>query len=109
MKKYIFTESQVKKIIDGQLNEQSESYKKTIAVQKFLNDRIGAKLVPDGKTGPNSSTEKAIIKYQTMIGVLPTDGVWGPETEEMMEKKDKNGVKIWKKYWSNSLLGSLFN
>lgn len=88
-----------------QLNEQSDMHEKIIAVQKFLNEKLKLKLIPDGKTGPNSQTESAIMKYQTMIGVYPTDGVWGPNTEEKMTSQDK---KIFSKYWSNSFWSHVF-
>jgi len=111
MKKYIFTESQIKKILDNiiqeqtQLSEQSDTRDKIIAVQKFLNEKLKLKLIPDGRTGRNSQTESAIMKYQTMIGVYPTDGVWGPNTEEKMPPQDK---KIFSKYWSDSAWSHIF-
>ena len=100
MKKYIFTESQVKKVIDSQINEQSEERKFTIRVQKFLNeifakDKTFKQLVTDGKTGPNSQTEAAIMKLQGLVKVYPTDGVWGPETEEAMKKNSPKLYQIW--------------
>jgi len=71
------TESDLNRIVGKVIKEQSEERKHTIAVQKFLNDKrvMNAKLIPDGKTGPNSETEKAIMKLQGMLGVYPTDGV----------------------------------
>jgi hypothetical protein len=101
MKKYIFTESQIKKIIDSQINEsqqpineQNYERNKIKAVQEFLNLRL--KTIPnfkpltiDGRTGRNSSTEEAIMMYQGIIRVYPTDGVWGPDTEEKMPPKEK--------------------
>ena len=38
MKKYIFTESQVKKIIDTQINEGDQERSFIMRVQKFLNE-----------------------------------------------------------------------
>jgi hypothetical protein len=102
MKKYIFTESQIKKIIDSQItgtkqnqiNEQNYERNKIKAVQEFLNLRL--KTIPnfkpltvDGRTGRNSATEEAIMMYQGIIRVYPTDGVWGPDTEEKMPPKEK--------------------
>ena len=94
MKKYIFTENQIKKIIDNQINEQSEEQKYMVRVQKFLNDifkndKTFKPLVLDGKTGPNSQTEAAITKLQSILNVYPTDGVWGPDTEEALKKVKK--------------------
>jgi hypothetical protein len=94
------TESDLQKIVRRVVSEQSEEIKHTKAVQKFLNDKkvMDAKLVPDGKTGPNSETEKAIMKLQGMLGVYPTDGVWGPDTEDALESKKPEWYKIWKSY-----------
>jgi hypothetical protein len=99
MKKYIFTESQIKKIIDSQMtgtqiNEQNYERNKIKAVQEFLNLRLKTipkfkQLTIDGRTGRNSATEEAIMMYQGMIGVYPTDGVWGPDTENKMPPKEK--------------------
>jgi len=74
------------------INEQSEEKKAFTQVQKFLNAKKlmgadGTPLVEDGNPGENTST--AITKYQTAIGVLPTDGVWGPVTMSKMPKKDR--------------------
>lgn len=94
------TESDLNRIVGKVIKEQTEERKHTIAVQKFLNDKrvMNAKLVPDGKTGPNSETEKAIQKLQGMLGVYPTDGVWGPDTENALESKKPEWYKIWKSY-----------
>lgn len=101
MKKVIrLTESDFKKIVQRVIKEQSEERKHTMAVQKFLNDKriLNAKLVVDGKTGPNSQTEKAIMKLQDILGVRPTDGVWGPDTEQALEEKKPNWYEIWEDY-----------
>jgi len=100
MKKYIFTESQIKYIIDGvikeensdsskilNLREQQEEQKQTKTIQNFLNTRLKANLKVDGIVGP--STKQAIEKYQQIIGVYPTDGVWGQDTYDKMPKNDK--------------------
>ena len=94
------TESDLQKIVRRVVSEQSEEIKHTKAVQKFLNDKkvMDAKLVPDGKTGPNSETEKEIMKLQGVLGVNPTDGVWGPDTEDALESKKPEWYKIWKSY-----------
>jgi len=94
MRKYIFTESQLKNIVDSvieesiQLTEQEEEKKRTVAIQKFLNSVYPKlTLVTDGIIGPK--TKKAIANYQTKIGVYPVDGIWGPETEKKMPEKHK--------------------
>ena len=94
------TESDLNRIVGKVIKEQTEERKYTTAVQKFLNDKrvMNAKLVPDGKTGPNSETEKSIMKLQGMLGVYPTDGVWGPDTESALESKKPEWYKIWKSY-----------
>ena len=114
MKKYIFTESQIKKIIDTQLNEQSPERAFTISVQKFLNhifkkDKTFKQLTPDGRTGPNSETEAAIMKLQTLVKVYPVDGVWGPETEDAMKKNRPDLYKIWEDDFKPGFFGYFFN
>ncbi len=95
MKKVIrLTESDLHRIVTQVINEQSEERKHIRAIQRFLNWKYPTmKLVVDGKTGPNSQTEKAIMKYQGEIGVLPTDGVWGINTQEKMSKSDEKQLK----------------
>lgn len=103
MKRYIFTESQVKKVINTTISEQSEERSLITRVQKFLNeifknDKTFKQLQVDGKTGPNSETEKGIQKLQSMLGIYPTDGVWGSNIEETMEQKRKDLYKVWQKH-----------
>ena len=81
------TEADLTKIVKRVIKEESEERKLTRAVQKFLNDVMNAGLEVDGLTGPNSQTEKAIMKLQSMLGVYPTDGKWGKNTEDALEKK----------------------
>jgi peptidoglycan hydrolase-like protein with peptidoglycan-binding domain len=93
MKKVIrLTESDLTNIIKKVITEQTDERNFIKGVQKFLNTK-GAKLVVDGKTGPNSQTEKAIMDYQSKIGVSDVDGVWGPNTWEKMPSKDKTLLK----------------
>ena len=33
-----------------------------------------------------------------MLGVYPTDGVWGPDTEKALETKKPEWYKIWDSY-----------
>jgi hypothetical protein len=91
------TEADLTKIVKRVIKEESEERKLTMAVQKFLNDKrvLNAKLVEDGKTGRNSETEKAIMKLQSMLGVYPTDGKWGKNTEDVLETKKPTWYKIW--------------
>jgi len=94
------TEDDLTKIVKRVMKEQSEERKHTLAVQKFLNDKriLNAKLVEDGKTGPYSETEKAITKLQEILGVIPTDGTWGEQTEDALESKKPEWYKIWMSY-----------
>jgi len=94
------TEADLTKIVKRVMKEQSEERKHTMAVQKFLNDKrvLNTKLVEDGKTGRGSETEKAIMKLQDMLGVIPTDGTWGEDTEDALEAKKPEWYKIWMSY-----------
>jgi peptidoglycan hydrolase-like protein with peptidoglycan-binding domain len=89
------TEADLTKIVKRVIKEESEERKLTRAVQKFLNDVMNAGLEVDGLTGPNSQTEKAIMKLQSMLGVYPTDGKWGKNTEDALEKKKPMWYKKW--------------
>ena len=82
------------------LKEQSEETKGTIQIQKFLNKKgiTGDDKQPleeDGLTCNDIScqTGQAISMYQSSIGVLPADGIWGYDTMSKMPEDDK---KIYK-------------
>ena len=93
MKKVIrLTESDLTNIVKKVISEQTEEKGFIRAVQNFLNKRIKANLMVDGKTGPNSKTEAAIMKYQSMIGATP-DGDWKQETWSKMSESDKKVLK----------------
>jgi len=64
------------------LREQTEEANITKSIQCFLNKRMNAGLVVDGLAGDNTS--KAVEKYQSNIGVFPTDGILGPDTKDKM-------------------------
>ena len=89
------TEADLTKIVKLVIKEESEERKHTRAVQQFLNDKrvLNAKLVEDGKTGRNSATEAAISKYQSKIGVYPSDGTWGQNTWDKMPEQDRKLLK----------------
>lgn len=81
----------------SQLNEQSEHYKRTLQVQRFLNkkgitDRAGNKLQETGT--PDKPTGEAIAKYQQQLGVYPVDGVWGPETMDAMKRQAPQDLEL---------------
>ncbi len=69
------------------LTEQTEDLNINKSIQCFLNKRLNAGLKVDGLMGDN--TEKAIESYQSKIGVYPTDGIWGNDTESKMTESDK--------------------
>jgi len=91
MKKVIrLTESDLTKIVKRVIKEQDEETKNMVAVQKFLNNRYKSDktfrpLATDGKTGPNSQTERAIMRYQSEKR-LAADGQIGHDTMEQMRK-----------------------
>jgi len=72
------------------LKEQEEvlNHNYIMAVQDFLNQTQGTKLVVDGLSGPGSKTEEAVMEYQSKIGAVPTDGKIGSETINKMKVKD---------------------
>lgn len=111
MKKVIkLTESDLVKIVQKVINEQSEDRKEIMRQQKtlnfiFNNDKTFKKMTlgfmpleVDGKTGPNSKTAQAIETMQSMLGVIPADGVWGESTMDVLRRKKPE----WYQYWENS-------
>ena len=98
MKKFLFTESQIKKMVDKVIVEQDEERLGIKTVQCFLNQPriLNAQLVIDGKTGVNSKTERAIMTFQTKKNKINSnivvDGVWGYEIQKSLTPEEK---KIW--------------
>lgn len=86
MKKYIFTEGQIKNIIKTQINEQTEELNFNKAVQCFLNKLYKTNIAIDGDHGPK--TEPLIKKLQTSRGVWPVDGVWGLDTYKKLKPNE---------------------
>ena len=86
MKKYMLTETQIKKVVDNIVLEQSENNSLVMTVQCFLNHPkvMNAKLVVDGKTGANSQTDRALKAFQSRKKVWPVDGVWGHQTQSTL-------------------------
>jgi hypothetical protein len=98
MKKFIFTESQMKRILDNVveeqiLTEQTAELNAKKAIQCFLNKVVGSKLVVDGLHG--DSTEMAISDFQSRVnkrkkyGSVVVDGVWGYNTGESLTASEK--------------------
>jgi hypothetical protein len=96
MKKYMFTETQIKRVVDDVISEQTDIQTTVAAVQCFLNQVINAKLIIDGKTGPNSRTEQALKNFQMkknkMGNNIDVDGVWGYKTQQALTPEE---AKIW--------------
>lgn len=96
MKKYVLTETQVKKVVDTIIQEQTDNQSLASTVQCFLNQVMNAKLVVDGKTGPNSLTEKALKMFQqkkVQAGhTIAVDGQWGFNTQQTLTPQEN---KIW--------------
>jgi hypothetical protein len=95
IKRFIISEEERSDIRSkyGLINEQDNYENHTFikGIQRFLNEKIRAGLKVDGLSDNNlkSETAKAIAKYQSKIGVYPTDGVWGKDTWAKMSPKDK--------------------
>ena len=98
MKKFIFTESQMKIILDNVveeqiLTEQTAELNAKKAIQCFLNKVVGSKLEVDGLHG--DSTEMAISDFQSRVnkrkkyGSIDVDGVWGYNTGESLTASEK--------------------
>jgi hypothetical protein len=87
MKKYIFTESQVKKIIDNQIQEQTFIDDEKAAIN------AGTKALMDMKKIQGIDLTERIKKYQKSIGC--------DQTGHMMDCKDKmpqSDKDMWQKY-----------
>lgn len=103
MKKYLFTESQIKYVVDNVLEEQTDRHLLNATVQCFLSNneinkayKLGQKLVIDGKAGPGSLTEKALrIFQQAKVKQghrIDVDGVWGYNTMQTLTPRE---YQIW--------------
>lgn len=86
MKKYIFTESQLKNVIKNQISEQTEELNFKKGVQCFLNKLYKTNITVDGLHG--LKTENLVKKLQTSRGVYPVDGVWGPDTYKKLKPNE---------------------
>jgi len=104
MKKYVLSESQVKKVVDNLIQEQSDMRILNATLQCFLNHKdinikykLGAKLGIDGKAGPGSMTEDHLRKFQQAKIAqgykIEADGQWGYRTQETLAD---NELYIWK-------------
>jgi hypothetical protein len=96
MKKYIFTENQMKKILDNVvedhiITEQTFELNAKKAIQCFLNKVVDAKLEVDGLHG--DATQEAIAKFQRTKKYIDIDGVWGYSTSNAMTDEEKKIMK----------------
>jgi hypothetical protein len=81
-------------LVTEQNNEKREYVR---AIQRFLNEKLRINLKIDGKTGDNSETSKAVMRYQDMINKklgpyknpLTVDGHFEEKTYDLMPIKDK--------------------
>lgn len=87
MKKYIFTESQVKKIIDNQIQEQ------TFIDDEKASINAGTKALMDMKKIQGIDLTDRIKKYQKLIGCEPTGHMM--DCKDKMPQSDKD---MWEKY-----------
>jgi len=92
-KRFIISEEEKGDILSkyGLVSEQQETPEQKKGLQRFLNkkgikDDSNQPLKVDGKI--DDKTMEAITKYQSKIGVYPTDGTWGPATSSKMPSKD---------------------
>lgn len=89
MKKYIFTESQLKKVIETTITEQTAERDAKKAIQCFLNKVLkpSPKLTVDGLHG--EKTADAIAEFQGTKDYIDADGVWGYSTAQSMTPQEK--------------------
>ncbi len=113
-KKLIISESERETILgmhssykkNGVILEQTDDLNLNKALQCFLTkkglkDSKGQALVIDGMAG--KSTQEALSKYQSSIGIYPADGVFGPNTSNKMPSKDKEVFKQCSSEYGNLL------
>ena len=93
MKKYIFTESQVKKIIDNQVTESKNIQEQTMLDDEKAAINAGTKALMDMKKIQGVDLTERIKKYQKLIGCEPTGHMM--DCKDKMPQSDKD---MWQKY-----------
>jgi hypothetical protein len=93
MKKYIFTESQVKKIIDNQVIESKNIQEQTMLDDEKAAINAGTKALMDMKKIQGVDLTDRIKKYQKLIGCEPTGHMM--DCKDKMPQSDKD---MWQKY-----------
>jgi hypothetical protein len=91
MKKYIFTESQIKKIIDNQITETKDLQEGDFSRDQIEAINSGTKAFLDTKKIMGVDLTDRIIKYQKSIGCDPTGHML--DCEGKLPQDDK---KLWK-------------
>lgn len=91
MKKYIFTESQIKKIIDNQITETKDLQEQTFVDDQKMAINSGTKEFLDTKKIMGVDLTDRIIKYQKSIGCDPTGHML-----DCQGKLPENDKKLWK-------------
>jgi len=113
MKKYIFTESQIKKIIDTQINESQQLQESDFSRDQIEAINTGTKSFLDAKKIMGSDLTNRIMKYQKSIGCEPTGHMLDckgklPESDKKLWQSlvDKNKPFYDKAAdWFNRMLG----
>jgi hypothetical protein len=93
MKKYIFTESQVKKIIDNQVIESKNIQEQTMLDDEKAAINAGTKALMDMKKIQGVDLTERIKKYKKLIGCEPTGHMM--DCKDKMPQSDKD---MWQKY-----------
>jgi hypothetical protein len=88
--KYIFTESQVKKIIDNQITESKDLQEQDIVNDQKSAINAGTKSFLDAKKVMGVDLTDRIMKYQKSIGCEPTGHMM-----DCQGKLPQNDKKLW--------------
>ena len=88
MKKYIFTESQIKKIIDSQITGTQEIQEQTMVDDQKAAINAGTKAFLDVKKIMGVDLTSRIVKYQKSIGCEPTGHMM--DCRGKLPENDKN-------------------
>ena len=94
MKKYIFTESQIKKIIKSQVNEQygdTDSPEDIHYVQLALNKYFQSKNI----RGVWDNSDSFTLNPKAPVIVINADGAWGDKSKAALSIfQQKNGLEV---------------
>jgi hypothetical protein len=90
MKKYIFTENQIKKIIDTQINESTKLQEGDMDMDQKAAINAGTKSFLDAKKIMGVDLTDRIKKYQKSIGCEPTGHMM-----DCQGKLPQNDKKLW--------------